>query len=56
MNLCNMLYTSVADTWRNIGGACDEGVSLIEGSGKFLKFESLKWHLQHTESTFLKEI
>ena len=43
---------AVANTWRNIGG-CDEPP---RGSGKFLKFESLKWHLQHSDSKFLKVI
>ena len=33
---------TVADTWRNIGVASDEGMSLLDGSGKFLQFDSVK--------------
>ena len=32
------------------------GGALAECTGKFLKFESRKWHLQHSENTFCKKL
>jgi hypothetical protein len=32
------------------------GGALAECTGKFLKFESRKWHLQHSENTFCKNV
>jgi hypothetical protein len=45
---------------KNIGEVSAEGMRFLGGYGgmlprKFLKFGSLKWHLQHSESTFCKK-
>ena len=57
----------VADTLRNFfffggggEGTSAEGTRLLRGRGarcpgKFSKIGSLKWHLQHSESTFCKK-
>jgi hypothetical protein len=54
------MVEAVAETLRNLGGASAEGTRFVGGSGgmpprTFLKFGSLKWHLQHSESTFCKK-
>jgi hypothetical protein len=55
---------AVAETLRNFGGASAKGTGFFSKNlvplgacppRKFFKFGPLKWHLQHSESTFCKK-